>query len=241
MSSITRVVMALLSLTLVAGAADGQSVAPMSEILGSWRSEADPRSVFMISRAAGERSLRIVTAGAFEALGFADGAHGVALVRSTPANGSSWAQHGGVLRLQQTSEDTLSIAFARELRGEPTKQDRWVRQGAKPSEAQPPASAGSRQADHVQYGDVQELPMALERVPPVYSAEMREKRLEGTVMIQALVGTHGEVLEVKVTKSIPGLDDAAVAAVKRWKFKPALTDGRPVVVWVGVPVKFSYH
>jgi TonB family protein len=42
-------------------------------------------------------------------------------------------------------------------------------------------------------------------------------------------------------KSIPGLDEAAMACLRQWRFKPALAKGQPVVVWVGVPVKFSLH
>lgn len=213
----------------------------VSDVHGSWRSEADPRSVFMITRGAGARSVRIVTAGAFEAVGFAEGPTVVALIRPTPVNGSSWSQHGSVVRLQRTSEDTMSIAFARELQGEPTKEDRWFRLASKSTETQIPAPVAPRTPGLGEYQYVEELPEALERVPPVYSAEMREKRLEGTVVVQALVGRQGEVVDVKVTKSIPGLDDAAVAAVRRWKFKPALSEGKPVAVWVAVPVKFSFH
>jgi outer membrane biosynthesis protein TonB len=42
-------------------------------------------------------------------------------------------------------------------------------------------------------------------------------------------------------KSIPALDTAAVQSVKRLRLKPALYAGRPVAVWVGVPVEFTLH
>ena len=65
--------------------------------------------------------------------------------------------------------------------------------------------------------------------------------MEGTVIVQALVGKDGKVKDTKVVKSVPVLDDAAVAAVKRWVFKPALSNNKPVAVWVAVPVKFTLH
>ena len=61
------------------------------------------------------------------------------------------------------------------------------------------------------------------------------------MVVQALVGKDGRVKDTKVVKSVPVLDDAAVSAVKRWVFKPALSNNKPVAVWVAVPVKFSLN
>ena len=77
------------------------------------------------------------------------------------------------------------------------------------------------------------------RVPPEYPDIARQSGIEGTVQLQALVGKDGKVKDVKVMKGIPVLDDAAVTAVKQWVFKPALTNNKPVAVWVAVPVRFS--
>lgn len=94
------------------------------------------------------------------------------------------------------------------------------------------------------FGDyvyVEELPEAVTRIAPVYPDMAREANVDGTVMVQALVGKDGKVRDVRVVKSIPMLDDAAKAAVRQWVFKPALSNNKPVAVWVGVPVKFSLH
>ena len=94
------------------------------------------------------------------------------------------------------------------------------------------------------FGDyvyVEELPEAITRVPPIYPDLAREAGVDGTVMVQALVGKDGKVKDVRVVKSIPMLDENAKAAVKQWVFKPALSNNKPVAVWVGVPVKFSLH
>jgi protein TonB len=98
--------------------------------------------------------------------------------------------------------------------------------------------------DMPKFGDyvyVEELPEAVTRIPPNYPDMAREAGVDGTVMVQALVGKDGRVRDVRVVKSIPMLDDAAKAAVRQWVFKPALSTNKPVAVWVGVPVKFSLH
>lgn len=94
------------------------------------------------------------------------------------------------------------------------------------------------------FGDyvyVEELPEAVTRVTPIYPDLAREAGVDGTVMVQALVGKDGKVKDVRVVKSIPMLDESAKAAVRKWVFKPALSNNKPVAVRVGVPVKFSLH
>jgi len=92
-----------------------------------------------------------------------------------------------------------------------------------------------------EYVYVEELPEAITKVPPVYPDIAREASVDGQVLVQALVGKDGHVKDVKVQKSIPMLDAAAIAAVKQWVFKPALSNNKPVAVWVAVPVKFTLH
>ncbi len=92
-----------------------------------------------------------------------------------------------------------------------------------------------------EYVYVEELPEAVTRVPPQYPDIAREAGVDGTVQVQALVGKDGHVKDVRVMKSIPMLDAAATSAVKQWVFKPALSNNKPVAVWVAVPVKFSLH
>ena len=92
-----------------------------------------------------------------------------------------------------------------------------------------------------EYVYVEELPEAVTRISPLYPDLAREAGVDGTVQVQALVGKDGRVRDVRVTKSIPMLDDAAKNAVRQWVFKPALSNNKPVAVWVAVPVKFSLH
>lgn len=89
------------------------------------------------------------------------------------------------------------------------------------------------------YVYVEELPEAMTKVPPSYPDAARAAKVEGTVPVQAPVGKDGRVRDAQIVKSIPELDEAAGAAVRRWAFRPAMAGGKPVAVWVAVPVRFS--
>ena len=100
---------------------------------------------------------------------------------------------------------------------------------------------GPRPPAFGEYVYVEELPEAVVRVPPAYPDSAREAGVDGTVMVLALVCTCGEVGDVRVITSIPMLDQAAIAAVRQWYFKPALSNREAVAVWVGIPIRFSLH
>jgi TonB family protein len=89
------------------------------------------------------------------------------------------------------------------------------------------------------YVYVEELPEVVERQTPHYPDQARASNVSGTVLVQALIGSNGEVKSTAIVESIPLLDPAAVQAVERWRFRPAMSNGKPVAVWVAVPVKFS--
>jgi TonB family protein len=57
-------------------------------------------------------------------------------------------------------------------------------------------------------------------------------------MVHLLIGRDGRVKSVKVIRSVAGLDEAATQAVSRWVFKPALSNNKPVAVWIEVSVPF---
>jgi TonB family protein len=110
---------------------------------------------------------------------------------------------------------------------------------ASPAWSQPPADETlPRFGDYVY---VEELPEAVTKAEPWYPDIAREAGVQGTVIVQALVDRRGDVASTRVVKSIPMLDQAAVACVRRWHFKPAMANGRPVAVWIAVPIKFTLH
>lgn len=85
---------------------------------------------------------------------------------------------------------------------------------------------------------VEQLPEAVDKVRPEYPEGARRRGIEGQVDVDALIGADGLVQDAYVRRTVPGLDDAALDAVWQWRFNPARSGGKPVPVWVRVPVKF---
>jgi len=83
-------------------------------------------------------------------------------------------------------------------------------------------------------------PTPVTRVEPSYPEFAREAQIQGKVTLHVLVGKDGRVKNVKVIKGVTGLNDAAVEAIKKWVFKPALSNNKPVAVWVEVPMDFHF-
>ena len=78
-------------------------------------------------------------------------------------------------------------------------------------------------------------------VRPEYPELARKARAQGKVLLEIVVGTTGEVEEVRILRSDPLFDQAAVEAVRKWRYQPALQGGRPVRVYLTVKVDFELH
>ncbi|WP_257457610.1 energy transducer TonB [Archangium lipolyticum] len=89
---------------------------------------------------------------------------------------------------------------------------------------------------------VSRRPEVLKQVTPQYPRRARSEGIEGVVLVRIIIGTDGLVEEehTRVIRSVPELDAAAISAVNRWRFTPALgRQGRPVRVVIDVPLQFS--
>jgi TonB family protein len=74
---------------------------------------------------------------------------------------------------------------------------------------------------------------------PEYSKEARKKKYEGVVVLFVVVSTEGKATNIQVVKSQGlGLDEKAVEAVRKWRFKPATFQGKPVPMKVPVEITF---
>ncbi len=77
---------------------------------------------------------------------------------------------------------------------------------------------------------------------PEYPDFARRAGIEGRVIVKAWVDPTGSVRDVQLLRGTHELlDEAAVAAVRRWTFTPAKQNGRPVSVWVSIPVTFRLN
>ncbi len=74
-----------------------------------------------------------------------------------------------------------------------------------------------------------------------YPEIAQEAGIEGTVIVQAFIDKGGKVTETVILKGIPntGLDEAAMAAIRKTSFKPAKQRDRAVGVWISIPVNFK--
>jgi TonB family protein len=83
-------------------------------------------------------------------------------------------------------------------------------------------------------------PEVISHPAPVYTPAARRARVQGVVILETVIDEQGDVTGVKVLKGLPmGLDQAAVDAVKTWKFKPATRNGTPVKVAYVLTLNFT--
>lgn len=88
---------------------------------------------------------------------------------------------------------------------------------------------------------VDTVPVPVHSPRPVYPRRSRRLGEGGEVLVQALVGPDGRPRQVQVARSSSyrALDQAAVRAVRRWRFQPAMREGAPVTHPVQIPVTFN--
>jgi periplasmic protein TonB len=77
------------------------------------------------------------------------------------------------------------------------------------------------------------------KVQPIYPSSALRMRVEGDVELLATISAHGEIASVKIMSGTPVLAHAAADAVKQWKYKPYLLDGKPVDIQTQITVKFK--
>ena len=82
-------------------------------------------------------------------------------------------------------------------------------------------------------------PEKIRDVAPVYPAVAQSARVQGIVIIEAIIGPDGSVTETTILRSVPLLDEAALTAVRQWQYTPTLLNGVPVAVIMTVTVNFT--
>lgn len=92
-------------------------------------------------------------------------------------------------------------------------------------------------------GDVDVAPKPTTRFPPRYPQKLKQRKVQGKVLVSASVDENGVVTEagVKQSSGHKALDDAAIKAILKWKFKPGLRGGTPVKAKVVQPFSFKLN
>jgi len=103
-------------------------------------------------------------------------------------------------------------------------------------DAPPPPPEGPR----VKFIPYDDPPQPLSNIRPVYPEIAQEAGIEGTVVVQVFIDKKGRVKDTLILKGIPntGLDEAAVTAIRKTRFRPAKQRERAVGVWISIPVNF---
>jgi TonB family protein len=213
---------------------------PADSLVGMWRS-ADSKQLIWVSQGFDE-VVTFTCPGRFKAFTQATGTGYVGLSRS-PDHDSTRAYKFSVLHVVRVGPTRLEASFSRSVDKPGAETEGWEFAGMFGGEtrtiALPHSDSTLPKPGDMVY--VEELPEVIERVPPTYPEWARKKGVEGTVMVQVLVGKDGLVKDARVVASIPELDDYAKGADRQWRFRPATSKGQPIAVWVAVPVKFSLH
>lgn len=82
-------------------------------------------------------------------------------------------------------------------------------------------------------------PVLLYKVEPEYSEEVRKAKYQGTVVVYVEVDPSGRAVNPRIVRMLGlGLDEKAIEAIKRWRFRPGYKDGKPVTVAATIEVNF---
>jgi TonB family protein len=91
----------------------------------------------------------------------------------------------------------------------------------------------------IRVGGAISAPRKVHDVPPVYPRIARASKVSGVVVMDVLVDAGGNVTDVRVLRSVPMLDNAAIDAVRQWKYEPTLLNGVPTSIQMTATVHFA--
>jgi protein TonB len=112
--------------------------------------------------------------------------------------------------------------------------------GAVAAKEQADAAARAKvKAAAVRVGGKIEPPIKMNDVQPVYPAIAKNAGVTGVVIIEATIGPDGKVIDAKVLRSVPLLDQAALDAVRQWEYRPTFLNGVAVPVIMTVTINFK--
>lgn len=107
----------------------------------------------------------------------------------------------------------------------------------RPSAVVPPPPL--KQSGPVRVAELPVPPRKIVDARPVYPDIARQARREGTVVVEAVLDTAGRVTQLRVIQSVPLLDQAALDAVRQWRYTPTTLGGHPVSVLMTITIRFT--
>jgi TonB family protein len=102
-----------------------------------------------------------------------------------------------------------------------------------------PGSGGGIGGGVYRIGGGVSSPALVYKVEPEYSEEARKAKFQGTVLLSVIVDDKGNPRDIKVLRPLGlGLDEKAIEAVQKWRFRPGYLNGKPVAVAAQIEVNF---
>jgi protein TonB len=103
-----------------------------------------------------------------------------------------------------------------------------------------PAPAVPQYGEPVHLNEEAARALMIHSVDPVYPREAMAQKLQGVVVLQASIGRDGSVQDLKLVRGYFVLGRAAIAAVKQWRFRPYMLNGRALETQTSITLNFSY-
>lgn len=114
--------------------------------------------------------------------------------------------------------------------------------GGSPSEGNEERSSGETQSRRIRIGQGVSEGHLLKKVVPLYPEAAKRARLQGTVILQAVIDTQGRVIKLSVLQPLGlGVEESAVDAVSKWVYKPYLLAGEPVQVETRITINYQLN
>jgi periplasmic protein TonB len=107
-----------------------------------------------------------------------------------------------------------------------------------------PGKDGGSGGGPFQPGNGVTSPIPIQRGTPNYTDDAVRNRAQGVIVVACVVEPNGECGDVSVVRTFKppyGLDQQALAAARRWRFRPGMRDGKPVPVLVNLEIAFRIH
>ena len=103
----------------------------------------------------------------------------------------------------------------------------------------PPPPPDAAPPPPVRVGSGIRQPQKIRDIQPLYPQIAQAARVQGIVIIEATIGEDGQVINARILRSVPLLDQAAIDAVRQWQYTPTTLNGVPVPVIMSVTVQFT--
>ena len=104
-----------------------------------------------------------------------------------------------------------------------------------------PLTSAPQEREAVRVGGHIRMPTKIRDASPVYPVIAQVARVQGTVILEAVIDTDGRVRSLRVLRSVQFLDQAAIDAVSQWHYSPTLLNGTPVPVIATITVTFTLN